>query len=452
MAKRKLQIYNQNFALNRYNTFNLQIGSYYETKKSKSQLDNFDKSINLYDQKRFFESFESYFMFLKNKSSQNISYTVNKDFIDFEFSQGSKLINGKINRSNIDAHSEVFEFENLTDELALKLLKINYELNFCKFCIENKKILCKINIHTTNAHPHMLHLSLKELALTVDKYDDLLFEQFPELKRLNFEHIKKIPIDIVKKKIKYLRKWVETAIEDIEKLDNQKMSGARAYVMMGTFSKIAYLIAPQGVLKEELKRVFSIYFSSKTNIIETNSKLYNELKKISYLSDKALIESFYKSDFTFSPLNEIENEKIIRFISTELDKVYILENIYKKDVREKDKKFDMTHVFNYIVGYIQNNQLTSDIWDDLLQIYWEVMYSEFFEDFNVSLLPIEKDKIKISDISFRIRSINLIAKKEFKNFFFNVKHLNADNRIEFAKSFLQELITLDFSNETKKMI
>lgn len=444
MAKEKKKLHFQTSTSNRYVVNNLYLANYRQTYKSEIQSNNYNNAVKFFCEKDYFNSFENFFQFLKNKNSENVKFKFEENKFCFELIQGSNLIKGFCSENQFEAVSKIYSFEILTKDLAKELLKINYNLHYCKFAIEKNTILLKFEIPVYLAHPDYLYYAMKEMSLNADKYDDVLSANYKYLKKINNLHISNYSKEIIEKKLKYFRIWIKKSIEEFEKQDVNKMSGARTYIAMSTVFKIAFLLCPHGFLEEQLRKIILKYIKLSSNILEFNVEVSNFLKKLSFMQDKSIMENFYITSYTFNPLENISNNQILDFVRTEVNKIYTYEAMNKKLTNSKNS-FELFYIYDYIVGFIQYNWTIDEVWEELFQLYWEIRCSEFFEDFGVKYLPIENDKIKIFDLNFRIKNLNMIAKKKYKNFFFNPKHLNTSNVQDFVKSFFQNIIILNFS-------
>lgn len=444
MAKNKKKLNFQISTSNRYVINNLYLANYRQTYKTDIQTSYYNDAVKFFSDKDYFKSIEKFFYFLKNKNSENVKFKTEESKLGFELIQGSNIIKCKCSANKFVAISNIYSFDVLSKELARELLMINYNLQYCKFAIEKNTILLKFEIPIYFAHPDYLYYALKEMALNADKYDDLLCANFKYLNKINNLHIINYSKEILEKKLKYFKIWLKKSIVDFDKQDVNKMSGARTYIAMSTIFKIAFLLSPHGYLEEQLRKIILKYLNLSNNFLEFNVEVGNFLKNLSLMPDKNITENFYITTYTFNPLESINNNQILDFIRAEVNKIYTYEAMNKKLSNNKNI-FELNYVYDYIVGFIQYKWTIDEVWEELFQLYWEIRYSEYFEDFGVKYLPIENNKIKIFDVNFRIKNLNMIAKKKYKNFFFNPKHLNTSNIQDFFKSFFQNIIILNFS-------
>ncbi len=436
MAKKNVSFFNQFFTKKRKEDLNINLGKYSDRNKTLKQLKYWSECIDLYDEKKYIESAEKFFLFVKSPKIENLSFIKKESKIVFEFYQGSKKINGFYTKKQIYVSSDIVKTKNNNAKLAKKLLNINYELKFCHFSAKKNTIICELNLITSHTNPITLYYALRELAISADRYDDIISIDFKEVTPVNISHIIPLKKNELLTKIKYFRSWSEELFDYLKSLEPAKFIGARAFMMMSYIFRIFYLLSPEGKMLEKIKNIYKKFYTGKKLEIERNAEVFNEIKKLSNLTDEEIKDSLYFVYSTFPVVPPTQPIVLQEFVKKEIDKIHWYEdNNYKKTA---------IAVTDYIIGYAYYNFGNEAVIDELFQIYWEVINSDFFNDLNIPNVPVEKNRISYFVLNQRFNSINLAAKKEYPKFYFNLKHLNLSSKQEFAKSFIYEILNLNF--------
>ncbi|MBN2662182.1 MAG: hypothetical protein JXR68_00915, partial [Bacteroidales bacterium] len=428
MSKKNFNFFNQVFNKKNEEGPSIKLGKYSNRNKTLDQLNYWEDTYELYKKKEYLKAAEKFFMFIKDPVIKNVTYVNVDKKINFKFYQGSKQIIGYITPKILYAFSDVIIIHKDTHLIAEKLLKINYNLKFCKFSLEKNKVICEIFLHTANSNPTTLYYALREIAITTDRYDDVLMMHFTNLEHINNSHIIPLPEEELNIKTTYFKNWTTELLNNLDNYDAAKFVGARAFLMLSYLYKISYLLSPEGELLEKIKKTINIFYNNKSNIdIEKNAKVYNFIKEISEENIDNLKKSFYTVFSTFSLVPPTTHNEIIKFIKKEINKI----NWYE-DNKHKEMSSALT---DYIIGYCCYNFGNEPIIDELFKIYWKVMHSDFFNELKVKNVPVEKNRINYFVLNNSINTINWVAKKTYPKFNFNVKHLSIVNIHEFAKSF-----------------
>lgn len=443
MAKNKFNFFNQVFQKKKKDNFHIQFGKFSDRNKTTEQLKYWKESLDLYSQKDYLRSAEKFFLFIKEDKYDNVNFEIKNKKIEFNFYQGSKQIKGLIDNEKIIASAEIIILNNKNFELEKAILETNYNLKFCKFSINKKRVFCELYLYTKNTNPISLYYALREIAIISDQYDDILMIDFNNVSPINISHITPLTEEELNTKIIFFRKWTSDLFNNIKKYEVSKYSGARAFLMLGYLYKIMYLLNPEGELLENLKKIINFYYSSSTEVeIEKNAKMYEKILKISELSDEELKNSFYFVYSTFPDVPPTEPFEVISFLKQEVDKIHWYEDKNHNDI--------VLAITDYAVGYACYHFGNEPLINELFEIYWEVMYSDFYKALKIKNIPVEKNRISFFVFTNRINSVNMVAKNLYPNFLFNIKHINIANFSQFAQSFIYEILNLNFKQKKEK--
>ena len=438
MKKKPFNFVNLIFTRKKAEENKIRFGRFSDRNKTNEQLLALHQADKLFEEGNCIEGIIKFFEFLKDSKYGNIKYEETNKKVKFSFFQGSKKIKGYLCNGKIYAYSELIKLQKDNDELFKILLNMNYKMKFSKFSLDKGIIKIEQNQFTKKNSPESLYYSLREMAIIADRYDDYLEMKFEDAEIINKSHIVELEEREFEVKSKYFYDLLQTTFEQVDSLDTVKFAGARAFILMNSVFKILYLLSPEGILLENLKNIYDFYYTedNKTQV-EKTAFVYSRLNALKKLSIVELKHSLYYVLYTFPEVLPTESTEFINFVKDEIQKIFWYESNEYKNVAQA--------ILEYIVGYSCFSFGTIPVVKELLSIFWQVMNKKFFDDLEIKDLPFEKDKISFFFLMQKVSSINSAASHIYPKFFFNIKHLNLDNRFEFAKSFIYEMINLNFS-------
>jgi hypothetical protein len=436
--KSRLNFFNQIFKKKEQINKNIVFGRYSDRNKTIEQINFLKKAEELFSEKKYLEASELFFEFIKNDYEKNFNYYKKTNSIKFSFYQGSKKIHGQIDNKGLFAYSEIIKIQNENYQIYKILLELNYKLKFSKFTVENNIVKIILNLTIDEINTDLLYFALREIAIVADKYDDFFAIKFQHITPINNAHIIELDTNEFDTKIKYLKLWLKNAINRTKKLDPVKFAGARNFILLNFVYKTLYLIAPQGELLEKLTDIINYFHNSNDKTqVEKSAFILEKITEISLWNNIKFKNSLYYVTFTFPITLPNEPEKVINFAKNEIQKIYWYESNDYKDIAND--------ILEYIIGYSSFHFGNIPLIDELFLLFFEITNKEYMQELGIKHLPFEKENISYFIIAKKIATINSIAKKSYPKFFFNIKHLNLQNRYEFAKSFIHEFVNLNFS-------
>ncbi len=407
-------------------------GQYAGLEKSNEQCIYFEKSIHSYKKHFFLDAFEYFFLYLKNTDTENLAFNKDKSKIEFSLIQGSKIIRGFINEQDIYAEAEIVRFPEPEIPVMNKLLQENYFLRYCKFAIKNNIYSLKFYGITADTNPESLYSALLEMSIYADKYDDLLINEFKNLKPVNINHIHQI----AGKKLNLRLNYLKNLFEDILNINLEyKNLNERFNIRLKLLNKLYatdYLTAPGGKLKNQIRTLID-------NILQTNDKESNELNKsiknkiaeIINSNDDELKKDLQYIIKTF-PEKEITSlQEIKKYIETNLNKAitYLDENLFEcSELILENILGELTYKFG-----LSPNQ------EKILWVLWQYYHLDFFRNSGF------EDIFFGSTIQFNEKLIKEYINKTQRNtrkneqkLNFNVEKLKFEGKYSFLISFLAQ--------------
>jgi len=281
------------------------------------------EAIRLFEDNRRIEAIEYLLNYLRNDLEDNLSYDVENHEIFFELLQGSKRIYGRCSEEKCVAIAEIATVSKPNIGLYRKLLDRNYLLKYCRFCLQEDKLILKFDSYTMDASPHKMFHALKEISINADKYDDILVDEFDELENILSGKIKHLDKGILDTKEQYLRTEISELLKKLETQHGQLETyhSGVSYLLLHCTYKLDYLIKPEGYVMELLEKNHRIFFEKNNKSSATkNEEIKENLQLILDRSSAQLREEFYETQHTFDYTKPAGHHQLRALINAELPK------------------------------------------------------------------------------------------------------------------------------------
>lgn len=414
----------------------VRLGRYSDCNKTESQLKFWDDSVALRKDGRHLDSFRALLGYIKDPALNNLSYKENNGVIEFNFQQGSKIINGRCDATEMSAECRIAAFDTPSVPVMRKLATLNYSLKYSWFAIHDNAFLIKTRGLHADSSPTKLYWALREVAINADKQDDLIVQEFSSTHQVDSSDTPDIPMSVKEIKFRYLHKLIDTAFEKINALDPVKNNGQISYILLTLNMKIDYLLAPEGVLTDKLEKIQGIYNHKDKDYLQKNSEMKDAFKEIRDMPADTVYKSFYNTISTFSIVSPAGYKQVADFVFNESK---------TKDYYLEHKNYEaIVSIYEYIAAYLFFNygmkaplqQITSlflHIFNN--EYYNEIGYPEKYRDSNGNL---NNQKI--------INSIQKIVNQNralYPKFQFRTQQLDFSSDHRFAITYFTEF---DFLN------
>jgi hypothetical protein len=416
-------------------------GRYSDAFRSISKKDMWQQCEKLFEEKDYINSYLTFFECLKDDETDNVLWGEDKGKINFLIKQGSKEVRGFIFENKISASANIAEYEKLPVSIMRKLLEMNYTLDYCRFAIDDSKVVIKFDTFTEACPPERLYYALRELATRADKQDDILINEFSSLKQYDFHKIE-IPSEIKEVKYKFMMKWLNEALAKTESINIEKYSGGLTYLLLSVNYRIDYLICPQGTLNNRLEKVNWNYFANDgKSIYEKIDRIKEEYIEILSKSKESIFEELYDSVSTFG--------------ITRPAAFSVIQDVYKNNISNvqyylTNKMDDIAlSIFEYIAGNCLFVYGLTESTRSLFHIVYQILYDDYFKELGLSEFLYDSRDNKFSEelIKEKIKAITEKEKNEYPLLQFNTSNLKFDNLTSFLKSYYNELFNLNYNPE-----
>lgn len=422
-------------------------GRYSDSYKSEKAYDAWDQSLSLFEDEKYLESYQQFFTYLSDDHQGNVLWKEAKGEIHFKFFQGSQLVTGIANQSKLIASAKVVDSTSLNIGLMRKLLERNFELKYCRFGVDdNNSIFLLFDTFSVDASPYKLYYGLKELAITGDKLDDLLLDEFKGL-RPDFSDIV-LPLNSEEKELKYqyIHSQLTQVIQEVEsgKLDVNQYTTGVGFLMLALVYKLDFLIKPEGFMMETLERAHRIYYANNSDgPIEKNFDLLKELKSLQSRKKEDFFKEMYEVKSTFGITPSTSFAQIVVIINTHLSQMdWYMEEGYDKVAMS---------IPQFIVGHCLFNGAVPMPIKDLFILFYRVTEYPLFDKlgFLPTLVSEQEEGLLIDkkEIKEVLRDIKRNFSDEYPAFDPSISSIQVENLVIFAKSFLIMVRNLDLTKK-----
>lgn len=411
---------------------NISFGRYSDNNKPVSKINRWTEADSLFKEKKFHESLDAFFDYLRDDSTSNVVYERNGAEGQFEFFQGSKMVRGRFDRSRVAAEVTLARMPQPSVPVMRRLLEMNFNLYYSRFALDNDRLCMRFDSNIEAATPNKLYYGLKELSTRADKQDDLLVQDFAVLEKMDSDHIKEIPSREKEVKYEYLHKWLDQTLDAVAAVDADKFSGGIAYLLLALIFRIDYLLAPEGNLLRDLEKVTAIYFKKDERpAVDKNRDMIEEIKKIKARPKDQVLGNFFTSKYTFA-IAAPQNYKAVT------DSIHSA-NQSMLWYRDNNYPFIATQVSEYGISYCQYSFSLPKIITELFHLFMQVNYVEFFRALGFSETYYRGHSIDADAVSERIKSICERWRPKYPNADFKTQNLRYDNLVNFNHTFTNEL-------------
>ncbi len=408
-------------------------GRYSDNNKPVSKVNRWTDADNLFKEKKYIDSFDAFFDYLRDDTMQNVVYERNGAEGRFQFYQGSKIVRGSFNNELVKAEVTLARMPQPSVPVMRRLLEMNFNLYYNRFALDQERLCMNFDSDIETASPSKLYYGLKELATKADKQDDLLVQDFTMLQSTDSEHITAIPLSEKEIKYEHLQKWIKQALDTIASVDADKFSGGNAYMLLALIYRIDYLVAPEGKLLNDLEKIGAIYFKKDERpVTEKNRDMTEEFKKILTKPKEEIFSGIFRSRYTFSIVAPQQYKTIAESIHGA--------NTNMAWYRDNNYPFIATQISEYGFSYCQYSYSLPRVITELFHVFMMVNYPDYFAALGYTrYYDPAKNKFESEEIIEKIKTIQERWKEKYPMMEFKTQNLRFDNLVNFDHSFTTEM-------------
>lgn len=413
-------------------------GRYSDNNKPVSKVSRWTDADNLFKEKKYPESLDAFFDYLRDESVQNVVYERNGAEGRFSLYQGSKIVRGHFTGGQLKAEVTLAKMPQPSVPVMRRLLEMNFTLYYSRFALDNDRLCMSFDSDIATASPSKLYYGLKELATKADKQDDLLVEDFSTLQTSDSEHVTPLSAEEKSVKYDYLQRWITQTIDAVAAVDADKFSGGIAYLLLSLIYRIDYLICPEGKLLNELEKIGAIYFKKDERpVTEKNRDMADGFKKLLALPKEEVFKQLIRSRHTFS----IVAPQPYKTISDSLQAA----NQNMAWYRDNQQPQFATKIIEYGISFCQYSYSLPRVITELFHVFMKVNYADYFKalGFSTLLYDAALNRFDSETIVAEIKEIQNRWADKYPLLDFKTQNLKFDNLVNFDLSFTTELETLN---------
>jgi hypothetical protein len=417
-------------------------GRYSDNNKPVAKVSRWTDADNLFKEKKYPESLDAFFEYLRDDSLQNVVYERNGAEGRFEFYQGSKIVRGNFTNERVNAELTLAKMPQPSVPVMRRLLEMNFSLYYSRFALDNERLCMRFDSDMETANPSKLYYGLKELATKGDKQDDLLVQDFSILQTTDNEHVSEIPVPEKEVKYEWLQKWLKETFDAIAGMDADKLSGGIAYILLSLVCRIDYLIAPEGKLLSDLEKIAGIYFQKDNRpATEKNRDMAEEFRKLQARSKEEVFSYLIRSKYTFAIVSP-QNYKTVA------DSIHSA-NQNTPWYRENNYPYVASQICEYGIAYCQYSFSVPRVITELFHLYMMINYPDYFKalGFKEAYYYPDKKQFNTSGIIDKIKTIQEKWRGKYPHIDFKIQNLRFDNLVNFDFTFTNELELLNMESK-----
>jgi hypothetical protein len=389
---------------------NIRFGRYSDAHKTLEKYDSWARSTSFFEQKNYLQAYLEFFNYLLDDAESNLNYDtvqINKngnvtDFkIDFTLQQGSKIVRGFATSEEFVGEVKLVKVkDNLHVALGRRLMEMNYNLLYSGFSLDKEGVIwIRFTTNTVDSFAGKLYNGLREIATRSDAQDDLLLNEFTnQLDAIDDKHIEFLSEEHQQIKLRFLKKWIKEIVEEVKKLNAERLASAISYMLLTLLYRIDYLLTPEGTITAILEDIHKVVFYDQNRLpVQRNAYAINQFEQLLALSDEDLLSNFYETKSTFGISKPAYEQEIKEIIEKQIQAA----SWFDRNEQEEFTPF----VFEYIAGYCLFNYGLPRPTKEFLHLYFQIIYSDFFEALGAKYIFSQKKDNQI------VLQKNLISKR-----------------------------------------
>jgi hypothetical protein len=416
-------------------------GRYSDNNKSVEKVSRWTEADALFKQQEYHKSIEVFFSYLRDDAQQNVVLERNGTEGTFHLYQGSKIVRGRFNESQLQAEITLARMPQPSVPVMRRLLDMNFNLYYSRYALDNDRLCMRFDSAIKTANPNKLYYGLKELAIKADKQDDLLVQEFAALQTIDTEHITTITQQEKEVKYTFMLRWIKETLEYIASLDADKFSGGIAYLLLTLVFRIDYLICPEGKLLSELEKIAELYYrKDEKQTLERNQGMMEGFRKVLEKSRDDVFPYLFRSKHTFAIAEPQHHKSVTDAINGAVQNL----------VWYRDNNFPIiaNRVLEYPLTFSQYSYSLPRAMSDLIKLFMQVNCGDYFKALGFETGYYDAASNRFSDVDIKDRIDGVIAewKVKYPKLEFRTGNLRFDNLVNFNNSFTTEITTLNFDN------
>ncbi len=417
-------------------------GRYSDAYKSAEQQAFFDRSIEQFEQGDPLKAYRTFLEYLKNDAGNNVTWRDEADKLHFEFWQGSQRITGVADAEKVRAESKLVQADDLNVGFLRRLMEYNFNLKFSRFALSPENSLAiRFDTYTSDGSPLKLLHALRELAIHADKQDDLLLDEFRNLRPVETGGFGEVPVAEKEVKYQYIRCEIERtfALLDQAKPDPNQYPGTYAYLLLALAFRLDYLVKPEGFMMDTMEKIHTIYFHKTERTPQMKVvAIRKEFQKLLDRPQEDFFREMYRTRSTFGINPAVNHDSIANVINGEMPNMdWPMQQNYDELAFA---------VPQYIAGFVLFHYAPPKPDRELLHLFFQVTEPQFFKDLGFQKIFTDgQGRLLKNEILKEIKNIIDRNKSQFPRLRPDMNRVDFASTTLFAKSYLLMIKDLDLT-------
>jgi hypothetical protein len=414
-------------------------GRYSDNNKSLAKTSRWTDADNLYKEKKYYESLEAFFDYLRDDAADNAVLQGNGTAFNFKIYQGSKIVRGTGDANHLQAEVSLAKMPQPSVPVMRRLLEQNFSLYYSRYSMDGEQLCMRFDSDIETANPNKLYYALKELATKADKQDDQLLQDFSSLQSLDTEHAEQIPAAELETKFAFMQKWIAEMLDYIQTLDADKFSGGISYLLLALSFRLDYLICPEGSFRTELEKIPLQYFANDERpATEKNEAMIAAFQNLRAKTKEEFAKNLYRTRSCFA----IGVPQVHKTIADTINAA----NNNMIWYRDNNYPFIGQQICEYGLSFCQYSYSLPKPLSELFLLLMKINYAAYFTALGFANTYYDAEKNKLNDQGIIEKTGSIMAQWRIKYpmLDFKTQNLRFDNLLNFNHSFTTEIELLNF--------
>jgi hypothetical protein len=142
----------------------ISFGRYSDNNKPVEKVNRWTDADNLFKEKKYTESFDAFFEYLRDDSLNNVVHERNESNGRFQFYQGSKIVRGNYDSEHLHAEVTLAKMPSPNIPVMRRLLEMNFNLYYSRYALDGERLCMRFDSDIETANPNKLYYGLKGIV------------------------------------------------------------------------------------------------------------------------------------------------------------------------------------------------------------------------------------------------------------------------------------------------
>jgi hypothetical protein len=135
----------------------ISFGRYSDNNKPVEKVNRWTDADNLFKEKKYTESFDAFFEYLRDDSLNNVVHERNESNGRFQFYQGSKIVRGNYDSEHLHAEVTLAKMPSPNIPVMRRLLEMNFNLYYSRYALDGERLCMRFDSDIETANPNKLY-------------------------------------------------------------------------------------------------------------------------------------------------------------------------------------------------------------------------------------------------------------------------------------------------------